>query len=143
MGTSCLSKKGYMKVPRPTFTKECPHCRKKFTVPYHWRGRKYCCHSCSLHHHRGNNHPYWKDDGFSYSAVHNWLHRWAEKPDVCQKCGARPKKLEWCNVDGKYRRVLDDYICLCTSCHRKYDLTPEKKKQAISILPWYKKKHEK
>ena len=37
-------------------------------------------------------------------------------------CGTETaKKFEWANIDHKYRRVLEDFIRMCTSCHRKYD----------------------
>jgi hypothetical protein len=54
--------------------------------------------------------------------MHVWVARWKVKPSLCEHCGTtKSKKYEWANIDHKYRRVLDDYIRLCTSCHRNYD----------------------
>ena len=42
----------------------------------------------------------------------------------CDNCGSiDAKKYEWANIDHKYNRILDDYIQMCTTCHRKYDYT--------------------
>lgn len=65
----------------------------------------------------------WKGNFAGKSAIHRWVDLWKGKPKVCSQCGTETaKKYEWTNIDHKYRRVLDDYIRLCTSCHRKYDI---------------------
>ena len=71
---------------------------------------------------RGEKNGMWKQDA-GYTAIHQWVRRWKkDAPKICQQCGTETaKKYEWANIDHKYRRVLDDYIRLCTSCHRKYD----------------------
>lgn len=33
----------------------------------------------------------------------------------------------WANIDHKYRRLLDDYISMCVSCHRQYDKNNNKR----------------
>jgi hypothetical protein len=66
----------------------------------------------------------WKGDNAGYVAIHMWVTRWKGKPNYCENCGTTEKrKYEWANIDHKYHRVLDDYIRMCTSCHRKYDKT--------------------
>jgi hypothetical protein len=61
-------------------------------------------------------------ENYSYSAVHKWVSRWGGTPKLCQVCGTRKaKKYEWANIDHKYRRILEDYIRMCTSCHIIYD----------------------
>lgn len=66
--------------------------------------------------------PNWAGEEVGYHGVHKWIARWKGKPKMCEMCGSTSKrKYEWANIDHKYRRVLEDYIRLCTSCHRKYD----------------------
>jgi len=70
----------------------------------------------------GDDNPSWKGKSASYSAVHKWVNFWKGSLRQCEVCGTTSaKKYEWINIDHKYRRVLDDYIRACTSCHRRYD----------------------
>jgi hypothetical protein len=70
----------------------------------------------------GENHFAWKGEKVGYHALHVWIARELGKPSKCQHCGTTAaKRFEWANVDHKYRRVISDYIRLCTSCHRKHD----------------------
>lgn len=62
----------------------------------------------------------WKGDNVGYSALHSWIYRTLGKPKKCIQCGSI-KNIEWANIDHKYHRNTDDFIQLCTSCHRKYD----------------------
>lgn len=73
----------------------------------------------------------WKGDKVSYSGLHQWLNRQLGKPKKCEECGTIEKrKYEWANIDHKYRRNLEDYIRMCTSCHRKYDMKNNNYKNA-------------
>jgi hypothetical protein len=66
----------------------------------------------------------WKGDKIGYYGLHKWVNRWKGKSNLCEVCGTtKAKKYEWANIDHKYRRVLEDYIRMCTSCHRKYDFS--------------------
>lgn len=58
-----------------------------------------------------------------YYAVHTWVRRRLGKPFECEECGKNDKttRYEWANIDGNYRRDLNDYIMMCVSCHRKRD----------------------
>ena len=70
----------------------------------------------------GNKSYLWKGDKVSYFALHHWVKRWKGRIEKCEICGTETaKKYEWANIDHKYRRVLDDYIRVCTPCHRNYD----------------------
>lgn len=70
----------------------------------------------------GEKNAMWKGDKVGYHCMHDWVERWKGKPKKCEMCGTETaKKFEWANIDHKYRRVLEDYIRLCTSCHRNYD----------------------
>lgn len=59
-----------------------------------------------------------------YGTIHVWVVRWKGKPDICEKCGRKENghRMHWANIDHKYRRVLDDYIRLCSGCHGKFDI---------------------
>ena len=59
----------------------------------------------------------------SYYSTHGWISRHKVRPDVCSHC--KQKKtytLQWANTDHKYRLDINDWIALCASCHRIYDL---------------------
>ena len=71
---------------------------------------------------RGEKHGLWKGDNAKYWAIHEFISKWKGKPKLCEMCGTTTaKKYEWANVDHKYRRVLEDYIRMCTKCHLKFD----------------------
>ena len=58
----------------------------------------------------------------TYVAIHQWIVREKGRPNKCEHCGTEDaKRLEWANIDHKYKRNTDDYIRLCTKCHREYD----------------------
>lgn len=69
----------------------------------------------------GEKHALWKGTEVSYSALHHWISRHKGKALNCSECGLKEGKFEWANVDGKYKRVLEDYVSMCKPCHRKYD----------------------
>jgi len=71
----------------------------------------------------GEKHPLWKGKEVGYGSLHRWVSRWKGNPKKCELCGSEKKKqYEWVNIDHKYKRVLEDYIRMCTSCHRIYDI---------------------
>lgn len=71
---------------------------------------------------KGKNIVNWKGDFAGYSAMHYWVAREKGKPKHCEHCKRTDKKkYEWANKDHRYARNTDDYIRLCTSCHRIYD----------------------
>lgn len=72
--------------------------------------------------HKEDMQAMWKGDNVGYVGLHNWVRKWKGTPSLCENCGTtEAKKFEWANVDHKYNRILEDYIRMCTSCHRKYD----------------------
>ncbi|MFA5990482.1 MAG: hypothetical protein WC803_12875 [Sphingomonas sp.] len=74
-------------------------------------------------HFYGEEHPGWKGDNAGKLAMHHWVINRKGKPSLCEHCKKTDKKkYEWANVDHEYKRNLEDYIRLCTSCHRKYDM---------------------
>jgi hypothetical protein len=72
------------------------------------------------------------------NSIHKWLDRKFGKPKFCEHCERNDrKKYEWANIKNhKYRKIRKDFIRLCTSCHRKYDLTKVKRETAIKNLWW-------
>lgn len=85
-------------------------------------------------------------DGFSKTKEYVYLHQWVRKnkgkPSECSKCYIvgfqRPGKyggwsIQWANIDGRYRRNLDDFIALCVKCHRRHDGISEEQKIKMSL----------
>ena len=74
-----------------------------------------------------------------YSTLHNWVKSQKGLPQICSHCGKNRKEvttMDWANIDHRYQENLNDYIPLCRSCHRKYDLRLFKKKaRGKWILP--------
>lgn len=67
---------------------------------------------------------YWKGNKIKYSGLHKWVYRKLGKPNKCVHCGKEElnsKRINWANIDHKYCRVVEDWIRLCTKCHKKYD----------------------
>ena len=66
----------------------------------------------------------WKGDKAGYTALHDWVRKWKGNAKRCERCGLNdPKRMyHWANVDHSYKRILEDYISMCVSCHRKYDM---------------------
>lgn len=127
----------------------CQNCGKEFIPNYPTSGKNkniYCSVGCRNHELRkvgfqkndprlmGNKNgvqfykgqvnelqPNWKGDDVGYTGVHKWLFRHKGKAKFCTQCGT-DKSVQWANIDHKYSRKLDDYIEMCSSCHKKYDL---------------------
>lgn len=86
----------------------------------------------------GKNAGNWKGDDVGYVALHERVRRVMVR--VCSHCGSTespeaalkrdavgPLKVGQMRVSGKMRNVtysvdVNDYFCLCTPCHRQYDL---------------------
>ncbi len=72
----------------------------------------------------GSKHPAWQGENVGYHALHSWVSRRKGKPDTCEHCklsGLYGQKIHWANVNGEYKRNVDDWIRLCALCHRRYD----------------------
>ena len=71
-----------------------------------------------------NNNNNWKEVGYGRVAIHAWVIRKLGKPCCCEFCGVREMRMyHWANRSGKYLRNLTDWLRLCVSCHKKYDLS--------------------
>lgn len=96
----------------------------------------------------GSNNHQWKGDSVGKLALHDWIERklGLSKNLKCEKEDATCKgRLEWSNKSQKYLRRFDDWQVLCTSHHRRYDMTPTWKanmstKFKKGYTPWNKGK---
>ena len=65
----------------------------------------------------------WKGDNAGYVAKHIWIKTNYGKASKCELNSSHIfRRFEWANISGKYERNISDYIQLCPSCHRKFDL---------------------
>jgi len=72
-------------------------------------------------HHEGKGNPNWKGEKITYKGIHTWVKRNFPELAECEICSSQTRKLEWANKDHKYSRKREDWLCLCRSCHMKYD----------------------
>lgn len=89
---------------------------------------------------RGADTPRWKGSLANKYSMHQYLYANYGKPTYCTNddCSHKCKIYEWCLKTGReYSHNPRDYLWLCRSCHRNYDLTPEKKKAIVENLKKY------
>ncbi len=80
----------------------------------------------------GKNHPCWKGNKVSYLGLHHWLAKYYGKASKCQNtnCTKISKTYHWALVKGrKYLRKRENFIELCSSCHKIYDFKEETRKK--------------
>lgn len=71
----------------------------------------------------GEKNANWKGQEASYTAKHMWIRYHYGTPKKCEHCEATEDKMyHWANISGDYLRERDDYIRLCVSCHKRYDI---------------------
>jgi len=71
-----------------------------------------------------------------YWSVHSWLRKTFGKANKCEsaECKGTSKNFEWALIKGKeYHKVRENYMMLCISCHRKYDLDKDSTRLKMSI----------
>lgn len=83
---------------------------------------------------RGNKNPNWKGgntlpyggiEPTKYNAIHKWLRENFGAANECEgkNCTKISKVFQWAKVKGKtYRKLRNNFIMLCKSCHVKYDI---------------------
>jgi len=85
--------------------------------------------------HKGVKAYQWKGDNVSIEGLH---HRVKVEFGIANKCEnpectyprknkrgemmAKPKRYEWANISKRYIRDVKDFVQLCPSCHRQWDL---------------------
>lgn len=66
---------------------------------------------------------------YYYRIIHDWLHYRHGKPNHCEnpKCDGLGKRYEYALKHGhEHKRDINNYMQLCSKCHRNYDMTDEK-----------------
>ena len=74
---------------------------------------------------RNEETAHWKGDSVGYTGLHDWVRREKGSPMSCERCaksGGNSHNYHWANISGKYLRDLDDFMRLCVSCHKLFDL---------------------
>lgn len=109
---------------------------KNKTTPkrFGWQHSKQTKEKISIAHTGEKNHS-WNDINPSYSSVHKWISRHFNYKKVkCEHCGSK-RFLEWAIKKGeKPSHSIEKYLVLCSSCHKKYDYTAERKKRLSNSL---------
>lgn len=72
---------------------------------------------------RGEEHGSWVGDKVGYQGVHVWIRKKYGKANKCEdkSCSNKSNYFDWHNINGKYKRNINDWKMLCRSCHRKLD----------------------
>lgn len=89
-----------------------------------------------------SNEPTIEPGSPQYDAVHHWIKRHYGKASKCESntCEGKSSKFEWALRKGySYARDRDNFVQLCTCCHRKYDFS---EKARIAVNPNLAKGHE-
>lgn len=71
-----------------------------------------------------------------YTSIHVYLKKNYTKTGVCSLClKSGHKRTEWALIKGKlYSRDINNYKEMCSSCHRKYDLTDSIKEKISKAM---------
>lgn len=99
-------------------SKQKPRVQKKWSNPAKLAA---LWEKCSHEQPKGKDSPRWKGDEIKYNSAHLLVAKLKPKPDSCTKCGVIKERLELANLSGIYNRDPENYIWLCTKCHRKMD----------------------
>jgi hypothetical protein len=82
----------------------------------------------------GDKNYRWAGDDVGYFGLHFWIKKVLGRPIKCEFCGISKGKIEWANRSHEYKRVISDWVRLCTPCHKGYDgLTKFSKEEAKVI----------
>lgn len=78
---------------------------------------------------KGANNNMWKGNDVGIGAIHDWVKNNNIKPEKCERCNnTKNIQLSFNHLLGNYTREINDYIWLCSSCHKKRDLKIKKQK---------------
>jgi hypothetical protein len=81
----------------------------------------------------GSKNHQWIENNPSYGSVHIWLDRNFKKLK-CEQCNSS-RFVEWAlKKKCQHTHKRENYLCLCSSCHKKYDYTDERKKKLSASL---------
>ena len=79
---------------------------------------------------------------YHYRIVHDWLNKHYGKANKCENplCKNNGKRFEYAlKKDYQHEKNRDNYIMLCSSCHKKYDLTEEQIERLSQFAGKYNK----
>ena len=74
---------------------------------------------------KGDKSPTWRGDKVGYGGIHIWVKKFLGSPTKCEHCnkdGLTRFQIHWVNKSHEYKRDLTDWLRLCASCHKIYDL---------------------
>ena len=126
--------------------KNCEVCKKKHN------NKRFCSRKCrgiwQSENLIGEFSPCWKGDKVGNGGIHDWVYRIksrASESSCFQEDKTCKGRMEWSNISGKYKRDLKDWWVLCSSHHKRFDMTDETRKKISEsrkgILPWHTGKH--
>lgn len=92
------------------------------------------------YHVKGEKHWAWQKEDPSYRAVHSWIRNHYGLASKCENTECKyprkdargnlmlkAKSYQWANISREYHRDRADFIELCASCHKKFDLEYKRK----------------
>lgn len=129
-------------------SKQCPVCSIVFEIPCGYSSkqaanRRYCNIKCAVKDRdpaqyksgwthsddakkKISEHFKGKFRSNTYGSIHNWLLKNFIKHE-CEHCNSS-RFVEFALKKGcEHEHKRDNYLCLCSSCHKKYDYTDERK----------------
>lgn len=118
------------KIKRPGLVKRNKSKAQRLAVSKSWKGdnkdRKEKISkavSKSLKGKTGEKARRWLGNEAGYSAIHKWVAKEFGRPTRCEFCNYdKKKRYHWANLSGEYKREREDWVMLCPSCHKKYDV---------------------
>lgn len=84
---------------------------------------------------KGSKNPNWKGSKAAYSNKHHWVRRWygkASQCEICPKNRANGNMIHWASRSHRCKRVRSDWVQLCVSHHKLYDLGKIKLNKYVS-----------
>lgn len=111
---------------KPQIDRECFYCKKHFLKSPSQKA-KYCSNECKYKNmsisSKGSNNHQWKGEKAGYHALHRRVYTALGKADHCSFDKSHKHwRFEWANISHEYHHELSDWMPLCPSCHRIYDL---------------------
>lgn len=82
----------------------------------------------------------------TYGTIHIWLIKNFGKANKCEnpKCDFNSKTFDYALIKGKtYKRKRENFIMLCRSCHKKYDMNKQTKDKIKKKMKLIAKKYKK
>jgi len=70
----------------------------------------------------------YKGDEVGYHGIHKWLAKTYGRPTLCEniECNGFSITYHWALKRGyEYQRKRKNFLMLCASCHKKYDITDQ------------------